>query len=304
LTIDSLISVELVTADGRIIVASEDQHPELFWALRGGGGNFGIVTGFEYRLNPVGTILGGALLLPATPEVLRGYADYTPYAPEELTTISFLMHVPPFAPFPPEAFGQLALMVGVCYVGDIEEGQKALEPLRALAAPLADLTGPMPYSGMFALTAAAAEPHAASVRMGYMNELSDEAITIILEQYASKPAPMAMINLRGLGGAMARVPADATAFAHRDKAIFMSIIHVSAEEAATQWTLELWDKLKPFTSGVYVNFLDNEGEERIRDAYSPLTYARLADVKRRYDPTNVFRLNQNIRPSVDFSPAI
>lgn len=304
LTIDSLLSVELVTADGRIIVASEDQHADLFWALRGGGGNFGIATGFEFRLNPVGTILGGALLLPATPEVLRGYADYTPNAPDELTTISFLMHVPPVAPFPEAIHGQLALMVGICYVGDIEAGQKAVEPLRALATPLADLTGPMPYSGMFALTEMGAHPHPASLRSGYMPELSDEAIEIILDQFTSKPAPFAMVNLRGLGGAMSRVPGDATAFAHRDKSIFMAIIHISAEEADTAWTLELWEKLRPYTSGVYVNFLDDEGEDRIREAYPQKTYERLALVKKQYDPTNVFKLNQNIRPALNWSPTI
>ncbi len=304
LTLDNLLSVELVTADGRIIVASEEQHPELFWGLRGGGGNFGIATAFEFRLHPVGTILGGALLLPATPEVLRGYAEYAPTAPDELTTNSFLMHVPPFPPFPPEIHGKLVLLVGVCYVGDHEEGQKAIDPLRAIATPVADMIGPMPYSGLFALTEMGSHPHPATIRSGYMTELSDEAIGLLLEHYEQNPAPMAMVNLRGLGGAMGRIPSDATAFAHRDKSIFMAIINIGMEEADVAWTVGLWEKLQPFTSGVYVNFLDDEGEERTREAYMPATYERLAQIKRRYDPTNVFKLNQNIRPALEYSPSI
>ncbi|MEZ4523496.1 MAG: FAD-binding oxidoreductase [Thermomicrobiales bacterium] len=304
LTIDSLLSVELVTADGRIIVASEDQHPELFWALRGGGGNFGIATAFEFRLNPVGMVLGGALVLPPTPDVLRGYAAYAPAAPDGLSTIGALMYVPPVEPFPAEAHGKLVFMVLVCYVGDIEEGQKAIDPLRSLAAPLADMTGPMPYSAMFELTAMGSQPHPVSLRSGYMNELSDEAIGELLDQFVSKPAPFAMVQLRGLGGAMGRVPADATAFAHRDKPLFLAIINVSAEEADTAWTVELWNRMRPFTDGVYVNFLDDEGEGRIREAYVPSTYERLSLVKRKYDPTNLFNLNQNIRPALEWSPAI
>jgi hypothetical protein len=297
LTIDHLLSVEMVTADGRIVVASQEQNPELFWALRGGGGNFGIVTGFEFRLEPAATILGGALILPATPEVLRGYAAYTPQAPDELTTIAFMMPSPPL-PFVPEAWhGRLVVMIVAAYVGDVEEGQRAIDPLRALAKPIADLIGPMPYSGLFEFTAMGAQPHAATVRSGYMSELSDDDIETMLLHYVTHPNPMGMVQLRGLGGAFARVPADATAFAHRDKPLFLAIIALGGEERDRIWAETLWSELQPRTSGVYVNFLADEGETRIRAAYPPATYARLAAIKRRYDPTNLFRLNQNIRPA-------
>jgi hypothetical protein len=297
LTIDHLLSVEMVTADGRIVVASAEQNPELFWALRGGGGNFGVVTGFEFRLEPAATILGGALILPATPEVLRGYAAYTPQAPEGLTTIAFMMPSPPL-PFVPEAWhGRLVVMIVAAWVGDVEEGQRALDPLRELAEPVADLIGPMPYDGLFQFTDLGAQPHAATVRSGYMSELSDEDIETMLLHYVTHPNPMGMVQLRGLGGAFARVPAGATAFAHRDKPLFLAIIALGGEERDRIWAETLWQQLEPRTSGVYVNFLADEGESRIRAAYPPATYARLAEVKRRYDPTNLFRLNQNIQPA-------
>jgi hypothetical protein len=297
LTIDHLLSVEMVTADGRIVVASAEQNPDLFWALRGGGGNFGVVTGFEFRLEPAATILGGALILPATPEVLRGYAAYTPQAPDELTTIAFMMPSPPL-PFVPEAWhGQLVVVIVAAYVGAVEEGQRALDPLRVLAEPIADLIGPMPYDGLFQFTAMAAQPHAATVRSGYMSELTDADIETMLLHYVTHPNPMGMVQLRGLGGAFARVPADATAFAHRDKPLFLAIIALGGEERDRIWAETLWSQLEPRTSGVYVNFLADEGEARIRAAYPPATYVRLAAVKRRYDPTNLFRLNQNIQPA-------
>ncbi len=304
LTIDNLLSAEIVTADGRILVASHDQHPELFWAIRGGGGNFGVITGFEYKLHPVGTVLGGALILPATPEVLRGYADYTPHAPDELTTITFMMAAPP-APFiPEEAVGQLVVMILATWVGDPEEGERALEPLRALATPIADTVAPIPYSGMFAYTEIGATPHAATVRSGYMHELSDEDIDIILEHFEKHPHPVGMVQLRGLGGAFGRVPASETAFAHRDKPIFLAVIGIGGEAYDHFWSVELWNKLKDSTVGVYVNFLEQEGDDRVHEAYPPATYERLALAKRKYDPTNLFRLNQNIRPAPDWSPRI
>ena len=305
LTIDNLLSAEVVTADGRIVVASAEQNQDLFWAVRGGGGNFGVVTGFEFRLHPVGTVLGGAIILPATPEALRGYADYTPSAPDELTTINFMIPAPP-APFiPEEAVGQLVMMIAVTWLGDPEEGQKALEPLRALATPIADTVAPIPYSGMFAYTEIGAIPHAATVRMGYMPELNDEDIDVILNHYEEYPHPLGMVQVRGLGGEFSRVPADETAFAHRDKAIFLAVIGIGEDqELNNSWAVGLWDKLKHHTNGTYVNFLEQEGDDRIREAYPLATYERLALVKRKYDPTNVFRLNQNIRPAIEWAATI
>ena len=301
LTIDNLLSVELVTADGRLVRASADEHPDLFWALRGGGGNFGVATAFQYRLSPAGTILGGGVIYPASRDVLRGWADYTSQAPDELTSIALIMPAPP-APFvPPEQVGKLVAILGVCYVGDLDEGQRVVEPLRRLGTPIADISGPMPYPGMFALTQEATRPMAHAIRSGYMQALDDQTLDTLLEHATRMPGPVGLVQLRALGGAMARVPVEATAFAHRDKPFLAAVIAGAPDpdgaERQRAWTEELWSELRPRTQGAYMNFLEDEGADRVREAYAPSTYARLVDVKRRYDADNLFRLNQNIRPT-------
>ncbi len=297
LTIDSLRSATVVTADGRVVVASAEEHPDLFWAIRGGGGNFGVVTEFEFDLKPVGMVLGGALILPLTAEVLRGYAAYTPQAPEALTTITNVMLAPPLPFIPAEAHGTPVAIVMVCYAGDVEAGQRALEPVRALATPVAEMIGPMPYPAIYALTAEETVPMPFTVRSGFMEALPDAAIDLVLEHFARRPKPFGIVQLRGLGGAVARVPREATAFAHRDKPLLATIISMGGEEADRTWAEDLWRGLAPHASGVYVNFLADEGPGRVRDAYPAATYARLAEVKRRYDPENLFRLNQNVPPA-------
>jgi len=301
LTIDNLISVDVVTADGRFLVASADENPDLFWALRGGGGNFGIATAFQYKLQDVGTIMGGALFLPATEEVLRGYADYAAQAPDELTTITFITQAPPLPFIPTDQHGKLVFIILACYVGNLEEGQRVVAPLRSLGQPIADVLGPMPYPTLYNFTEPGTVRQPACVRSGYLPTLSDDAIETILDQARNATVPHNMIQLRALGGAMARVPADDTAFAHRDKQFILAILTEWQEAADTEtsraWTKQCWDAIRPYTSGVYANFLDDEGEERIHEAYPPRTYARLAAIKRRYDPTNVFHLNQNIHPA-------
>jgi FAD/FMN-containing dehydrogenase len=265
LAIDNLLEAQVVTASGEIVTASETEHADLFWAIRGGGGNVGIVTEFTFRLAPVNEVLGGALVLPATREVIRGYLEYSASAPDDLTTIANVMYAPP-APFiPEERMGELVLVIFLVWTGSIEDGQRAVAPLRALAEPVADAVSPMPYPVIYNFTA------------------------------------FALIQFRGLGGALARVGQDATAFAHRDRRYFVAIINIwldAAEDAATHeaWTRSLWSILRPEGSGVYVNFLENEGVDRIREAYPEATYNRLAGVKRRYDPGNLFRFNQNVTP--------
>jgi FAD/FMN-containing dehydrogenase len=303
LTIDYLQSVELVTADGRLIRASADEHPDLFWALRGGGGNFGVATAFQLRLEPAGTILGGAVVQPATADVLRGWADYAAQAPDELTTMVFLTQAPPLPFIPAEYHGQVVAIIGVCYAGDLEVGQRVVEPLRRLATPISDITSPMPYPGLFALTEQASQPEAFSVRSGFFQQLEDGLLEAVLEGVATAPAPGGVVQLRALGGAMARVPASATAFAHRDKA-FMAVVIGATEDPADaprqqEWTESVWRVVRPQADGVYVNFLGDEGPARIREAYGATTYDRLVAVKEQYDPTNLFRLNQNIRPRGD-----
>jgi hypothetical protein len=301
LAIDSLIEAQVVTASGEIVTASETEHPDLFWAIRGGGGNFGIVTEFTFRLAPVGEVLGGALVLPATREVIRGYMEYSTTAPDDMTTIANIMYAPP-APFiPEEQVGELVLMVCLVWTGSIEDGERALAPLRALAEPVADAVSPIPYPVIYNFTEFAAEPHAASIRMMFADDLSDAAIDAALDAMKHCSSPFALIQIRGLGGAMAQVDRDATAFAHRDRRYFVAIINIwldATEDVIPHeaWTQSLWSILRPEGQGVYVNFLENEGVERIREAYPEATYVRLADIKRRYDPENLFRFNQNVAP--------
>ena len=300
LAIDALVSVEIVTADGRLLTASATEHPDLFWAVRGGGGNFGVVTRFQFRLYPVPQILGGALFMPATREVLRALQPIAASAPEELTTISVLMAAPP-APFiPAEVHFQPTLAIMFVFDGDAEAGAAALAPFREVATPLAELIVPMPYPGIYEMLRDAEKRGPATHRSLFLDTLDDAAIDEMLARHAAPTSPFAMTQIRILGGAMARVPADATAFAHRDANIMVAILTPFEDPAElpvhAAWTQSYFEALQPGAIGVYSNFLQDEGEARIRDAYPTETYRRLAEVKRRYDPTNLFRLNQNIRP--------
>jgi FAD/FMN-containing dehydrogenase len=282
------------------VTASPDEHPDLFWAIRGGGGNFGIITEFVFRLAPVGQVLGGALILPATKEVIRGYLDYSVKAPEDLTTMADLMLAPP-APFIPEdRVGEPILMILTVWTGSIEDGEKALAPLRALAEPVADTLAPMPYPAIYEYSEEVAARHAAAVRSMFASEISDATIDTILETMATA-GPVDIVQFRGLGGAMAAVPTDATAFGQRDKDYLVLIVSCwfdPAEDPAPHhaWTESLWEKVRGDGDGVYVNFLENEGEARVREAYGSANFERLREVKAKYDATNLFRFNQNIRP--------
>jgi len=304
LAIDRLRAVELVTADGQFLRASAGKNAELFWGLRGGGGNFGVATAFEVDLHPAGMVLGGAVFYDAreAESILRAYARYAVAAPDELTTMAMLMAAPP-APFiPPEKQGAAVVALLVCYTGDLADGARVVAPLRQLATPIADLISPMPYPAMFALTEEATTrglQH--SVRSLFLRTLSDEVIHAIVEAAAAIMSPMTLVQLRVLGGAMRRVATDATAFAHRDKRALVMATSFAPQaadpEPARARMEQIWQALCPYASGVYVNFLGDEGEQRIREAYPPATYARLAALKRRYDPTNLFHLNQNIPPA-------
>lgn len=304
LAIDNLLSAQVITAAGEIVTASATERPDLFWAIRGGGGNFGIITEFTYRLAPVGQIYGGELLLPVTREVLRGYLDYAVTAPDELTTIANILHAPPFPHVPAERVGELALSILVCWTGSIADGERALAPLRALAEPIVDAVNPMPYPEIYRFTAHQAEPHGAAIRSMFADDFSDEALDAVLAALERATSPFSLVQFRGLGGALARIDPYSTAFAHRDKRYFFAIIGLwldAAEDPAIHqaWTEALWRTVRPEGAGVYVNFLEHEGPERVRDAYPPVTFARLAAIKRHYDPQNLFRFNQNIPPRSD-----
>jgi FAD/FMN-containing dehydrogenase len=299
LTIDNLLSAQVVTADARILTASETENADLFWGIRGGGGNFGIVTEFEYRLARVSQILGGGIVFPATRDVVRGYIDYTPNAPDDLTTIGELMLAPP-APFIPEEWvGKPVFMVLVCWTGDIEDGNKAVEPLRKLAQPIADMVGPMPYPALYEFTAEAAERHGNSIRSLFQREISDDCIDKLIAAIPKGTALMNMVQIRGLGGAFAKVPAERTAFSDRDARYLTAVIAVWMHEDEDarphrDWIRSLYDEIDHERSGVYVNFLETEGDERVQECYGE-NLARMVELKRKYDPTNMFRFNQNIR---------
>jgi FAD/FMN-containing dehydrogenase len=306
LTCDSLVSADLVTADGQLVTASEHEHPDLFWALRGGGGNFGVVTSLEYRLHPVGPLVfagpvfyGGASAV----QVLRGWRDLAATMPEELTTLANILVAPPVPFLPEAAHGQMVVGILGVYAGPVEDGAKAAQPLRTLAEPLADLMGPMPYSAMQSLLdplwQAGAQNYFTSA---LLDRLDDDAIDTLLAQHAAGQAPVRELHLHHAGGAMARVPAADTAFAHRDAPYVVNVIARSPDRTGFEehagWARATHQAMEPWsTGGAYVNFTSDPEEDRVRASYPPDTYARLVAAKDRYDPTNLFRLNQNIRPS-------
>jgi len=304
LAIDNLLSVEVVTADGRLLRASVDENPDLFWALRGGGGNFGIATSFEFRLHPAGMVLGGAVFYPADDAagILRAFADYAVDAPDELTAMALVVPQPPLPFLPAETVGRLVVAIAVCYTGDLVEGERVVASLRALGAPIGDVIMPMPYPAIFQLTEhVTVKGKQFAGQATYLDSLQDDVIDTIVTHSRRMTAPEALVQIRMLGGAMARVPQEATAFGYREKP-FLLLIASQWEDPADAdreqaWTEEFWNAIRSRGAGVYVNFVGDEGQDRVREAYKPATYERLAAVKRRYDPTNLFSLNQNIRPA-------
>jgi FAD/FMN-containing dehydrogenase len=294
LTCDNLLSADVVTADGRFLTASATNNADLFWGLRGGGGNFGIVTSFEYQLHPVGQVIAGPVVHPfsATKEVFRFYREYAQSAPDDLFVEFGLATLPD---------GQRAVMLFVVYAGQPEVAEEVLRPVREFGSPLEDMIAPMSYCDV-------QQAYDADFPFGLLNywkssninELSDEAINTIVAFMEAAPSPRPMVIIDQFGGAVARVPNDATAFGHRAAAYDLIIAAVWAEpeeqEAHIEWARRFWEAMQPYSTGdVYVNYLSDEGDERVRAAYGH-HYARLVELKRRYDPQNVFRNNQNIRP--------
>jgi len=300
MTIDDLLAAEVVTAGGEILLVDGETHPDLFWAIRGGGGNFGVATRFRFRLHEVPSIVGGILMLPATPEVITSFIEEAEAAPEELTTIANVMKAPPMPFIPEEHHGELAIFALMAYAGDTDAGQRAVAPLRALAEPLADLIRPMTYPEIYMPDEEDYHPIAVG-KTRFTDKLDAEAIATILDRVESSTAMMAVTQIRALGGAMARVPDDATAFAHRRSRFMVTVANVyeRVEDTPTHqaWVDELAGALDLDGRGAYVNFLGEEGEQGIRDAYPDPTWDRLRSVKRRYDPENLFRLNQNVPPA-------
>jgi FAD/FMN-containing dehydrogenase len=297
LTIDHLLAAELVTADGQLRHLDAGSHPELFWAIRGGGGNFGVATQFKFRLHPLDSIVGGMLLLPATAQVIAGFTAAAEAAPEELSTIVNVMPAPPMPFVPAEYHGKVVVMALMAYAGPPQAAQPVLDRFRSLATPIADLLRPMPYSGMFPPEEDDYHPTAVAHTMFVDRNVA----ATILEHLEASDAAMRAAQLRVLGGAMARVPVQATAFAHRHSRIMVNLAafyHSPTDREVRQaWVDRFAAALHQDDQGVYVNFLGNEGPARIRQAYPGPTWERLAAIKRRWDPTNLFRRNQNIPPT-------
>ena len=299
LTIDDLLAAEMVTADGQILQVDPESHPDLFWAIRGGGGNFGVVTRFKFRLHEVGSIYGGMLFLPATPETIASFIELADAAPEELSTIANVMAAPPMPLLPEEVHGQLVIMAMLVYAGDAKESEQVIAPFRAITTPIADMIQPMGYPEIYPPEDPSYRPVAAARTM-FVDSIDRAVAGKILERLQSSSAAMAVAQLRVLGGAMARVPADATAFAHRGSKIMVNLaaLYQQPDEKAVHeaWASDFAAALKQSNSGVYVNFLGDEGRDRIRAAYPGSTWDRLVTLKTLYDPTNLFQLNQNIPP--------
>lgn len=295
LTCDNVLSFEMVTAGGDVVTASADENEDLFWGLRGGGGNFGVVVTFTFRAHPLTTVLGGLLIHPRAKagEVLRFYRDFMETAPDELTAYAAMLHSPD---------GDPVSAIVPCWCGDLDEGEKYLRPMREFGPPLVDAVQPIPFPQMQALfDDAFPDGNHNYWKSTFVNELSDEAIDLMVEHANAVPSPLSILIIELYGGAMARVGADETAFAHRTSDYDIGILSQWTDTADTEtniaWTRGVYDALQPHASGAFLlNFLDQEDDAVIRAAFGP-NYDRLAELKRKYDPANFFRNNQNIKPA-------
>jgi len=299
LACDNLISVDVVTAGGRLLTASKSRNEDLFWGLRGGGGNFGIATSFEFQLHPVGPMLGGILIhrLDKAVEALKFYDEFTRTSPDELGT---------FVAFATSPEGERVMAIFVCYNGAVEEGQRILKPLREFGPPLADMIGPMPYVQVQRMMDDAFPAERQNYwKSNFLKGLDTQAINVIIDHVAKAPSPHSAVAIEQFSGAVNRVGINDTAFNHRNARYNLLIVGIWTDPAAkadnVRWVRALWDAMAPYSSGgVYVNYLGqeaDEGAERVKSAYGPEKYARLVALKQKYDPTNLFRLNQNINPS-------
>jgi FAD/FMN-containing dehydrogenase len=310
LTIDNLLAAEVVTADGSVIRASADEHPDLFWALRGGGGNYGVVTTFQFALHPVGpTVLAGPIFWAAdvTTDVLSFYRDFTAEAPDELGTVVRLGTIPPLPVIPADLHWRPALAVACCYAGAVEDGERAVCALRRFGTPLADLLSATPYADFQgALDDTVLHGWHYYWKSTNLAGLSDDTIAVVADHAYGATSPRSYAAMFHMGGAVARVPHDATAYGGRDVAHNIIIDAVwlpdeAGEHAAaeTAWARGFLKDLDPHRAdSVYVNFLDSDDDAgRVQEAYGDHIYRRLADVKAKYDPDNIFHHNKNIRPA-------
>ena len=300
MTIDSVLGAELVTANGDLLDVNATSHPDLFWAIRGGGGNFGVVMRFRYQLHPVDQIVGGVLILPATTDIIVRVMQAAEEAPEQLSAIVNVMSAPPMPFIPAAQHGKLVVMMLLCYAGDVDAGARAIAPFRSIAAPIADMVRPMRYPEIFPPDDPSFHPTAVG-RTSFIDGVDPATAELMMHHLQASDAIMRVAQLRVLGGAMARVPSQATAFAHRNSRILVNVaaFYNGREDrlAREAWTKTFAAALHQGDNGAYSAFLADEGEARLHAAYPGSTWERLAAIKRRYDPTNLFRLNQNVPPA-------
>ena len=300
LSCDNLRSVDMVTASGQFLTASATENPDLFWGVRGGGGNFGIVTSFEYQLHPVGQLLAGMVLYPfeKAAAALKLFKALTRSAPDALTAQTALVTSPT---------GDPVVGIVLCYNGPLQEGEEVLRPLRAFGPPLEDHVSPMAYTQLQGLADAMFPPGRRSYwKSNFLTDLTDAAIASMVDHFAKVPSAHTVVFMEHMGGAVGRVGEEATAFNHRRARYNWGVVgswtNPTDDKQNIQWVRDLWNAMQPFSSGgVYVNYLGqeaDEGPERVKAAYGPTKYERLVALKNKYDPTNVFRLNQNIKPTV------
>jgi FAD/FMN-containing dehydrogenase len=298
MTIDNLMAAEIVTANGRVRTIDHEQEPDLFCAIRGGGGNFGVVTKFRFRLSTVSQVHGGPLILPATPATLAQLASASADADDALTVIANVMPAPPMPFIPATVRGQLIILARVCYAGDHADAEQALRPLREIASPVLDLLQPMPYAALLD-EEAPSKGHPVAVRNMFLDHLDESVGATILEGLNSSDSWLRAVQFRVLGGAISRVAPDATAYAHRKSAILINVVRAleDDESAARRWTEDLAGALSQGDDGAYVNFFGPHDGDRIAAAYPGKALARLRRIKARYDPTNLFSNNDNITPA-------
>lgn len=299
LTIDHLLAAEIVTADGQLLHVDENSHADLFWAIRGGGGNFGVATRFKFKLHKLDQGYGGMLILPATADAIASFLTEADSAPDELSTILNIMPAPPMPFLSEEVHGKMILMAMMFYAGDAAMGEQVISKFRTIATPYADMLRPMTYPEMFPPEDADYRPVAVSRTM-FLDRVARSDAELILNHLQRSTGSMAVTQLRVLGGALARVPADATAFAHRQSRIMANLAvlfeNLAEKEIHEKWVTEFFSALQQSDKGMYVNFVGDEGEAHVRAAYPNGAWERLRKIKVKYDPDNLFRLNQNIPP--------
>jgi FAD/FMN-containing dehydrogenase len=300
LTVDSLLAAQVVTAGGDVLEVDETHHPELFWAVRGGGGNFGVVTRYTLRLHPVSEFVGGILVQPATAPAVVKFLEEAAAAPRELTTILNLMPCPPLPMVPADVHGRVVMLAFVAWAGPVEEGRRVVDRLRAIAPPVADLVRPGPYISMFPPETQDYHPVAAA-RTLFLDHVDEALATRVLERLGASDASMRAVQLRVLGGAITDAPADATAYAHRAAPMMANVAALvdrpEQRDDREAWVAAVYAELDQGVPGAYVNFLGREGADGVRAAYPGATWERLRRVKAAYDPTNLFHVNQNILPA-------